>query len=92
MLVFSIYVPPVSYRQISERVAMRPTVEEMQATNQVATSKPTRIVIARDFNRHHPALSGRGVPHQLLRYSEELLAFIHNQRLQWCLPRGMLTL
>jgi hypothetical protein len=54
MLVFSVYVPPVSYRQISERVAMQPTLEEIQATNQAATretSKPTKIVIAGDFNR-----------------------------------------
>ena len=95
MLIFSVYVPPLSYRQISKEVSMQPTLDDMQATIQDATrntTKPTKIILAGDFNRHYPAWSGRQVHHQILRNANELLAFTPNRRLQWCLPSGTPTL
>jgi hypothetical protein len=86
----SLYIFPHSTTANSQ-----PTLEEIRATIQDATrnaGKPTKLILAGDFNRHHPAWSGRGVHHQIMRHADELITFIYNQSLQWCLPRGTPTL
>jgi hypothetical protein len=95
MLVFSIYIPPLNYHQLSEEVLIQPTLEDIQTMIQEAirdTDKPTKLILAGDFNRHHPAWSGNRVNHQIMRHADKLLTFIHNQRLWWYLPHGTPTL
>jgi hypothetical protein len=61
-------------------------LDEIQATVEAAnrdSSKPTKIIIAGDLNRHHPAWNNRQVYYLYLRHSEELLAFIQDHRLGW---------
>ena len=94
ILVFSIYISPITYHQLSQEVTMKSTLDEIRTTIQDATRdtvKPSKVILAGYFNRHHPAWSGNGVHHQIMRHAEELLTFIHNQGLQWCLPRGTPT-
>jgi ribonuclease HI len=94
ILIFSVYIPPLGYNQMSQNVSIQPTLDEIQATVEAASrdsDKPTRIIMAGDFNRHHPAWSNRQVNYLHLRHAEELLAFIQDHRLGWGLPSGTPT-
>src|ERR1700712_2277321 len=93
MLIFSVYIPPIKYRQISEEISMQTTLNEIEKSIRSTkdTSKSTRLTLAGDFNRHHPAWSNQIVNTFLLRHAEELLSFIQELGLQWCLPSGTPT-
>src|SRR2546421_204824 len=92
-LIFSVYIPPLSYSQLSEQISMQPTLDEIKATIRSATDpiKPTKVILAGDFNRHHPTWSNREVDHLRTRHAEELLAFMQDHGLQSCLPSGTPT-
>jgi hypothetical protein len=56
MLVFSIYISPLTYHQLSEDMIIQFTLEEIQTSIREATvnlSKSTIFILAGDFNRHH---------------------------------------
>jgi hypothetical protein len=93
MLIFLVYIPPIKYRQISEEISIQTTLDEIEKSIRSTkdTSKSTRLTLAGDFNRHHPAWSNQIVNTFLLRHAEELLSFIQELGLQWCLPSGTLT-
>ena len=94
ILIFSVYIPPLRYNRLSQVVSMQPALDEIQTTLDATrrdSSKPTRTILAGDFNRHHPVWSNREVNHRLLRHSEELLAFIQDHQLRWGLPSGTPT-
>jgi hypothetical protein len=43
--------------QTAEEVSIRPTLDEIQSTIQQSTrasDRPTKVILAGDFNRHHP--------------------------------------
>jgi len=94
VLIFSIYIPPLDFHRLQELQTIKPTLDSIQNTIKDTTSKdtkPTRIIMAGDFNRHHPSWSGRQVHHTVMSHSGELLQFMHEQQLQMGLPRGTPT-
>ena len=56
-----------------------------------STLQPIKLIVSRDFNRHHPMWSGRHVYHTILGHAEELLQFMHTRNLQPGLPPGTPT-
>ncbi|EGD99960.1 hypothetical protein TESG_08624 [Trichophyton tonsurans CBS 112818] len=94
ILLFSVYIPPFGLYQSSEEFSIQPMLDEIQSTIQRTTQssgKPSVIVLAGDFNRHHPAWSNGPVLHKFVEHAEELVSFFQANRLQWCLPRGAPT-
>jgi hypothetical protein len=70
---------------------MLEAIESTISRAEQASSKPVMIIMAGDFNRHHPAWSNRRVHHRFTAHAEELVNFFQIHRLQWCLPRGTST-
>jgi hypothetical protein len=94
ILVFSVYIPPAGIYQTPEEVSIQQVLDEIHATIQRETGltdKPTTIITAGDFNRHHPAWSSNSVHHVTIEHAEELVNFFYRHGLQWCLPRGTPT-
>ena len=94
ILLFSAYIPPVDIHQTVEEVSIRSTLDEIESTIQQATqatNKPTIIILAGDFNRHHPAWSNHPIHHMFIEHASELVNFFQTWRLQGCLPRGLST-
>jgi Endonuclease-reverse transcriptase/Reverse transcriptase (RNA-dependent DNA polymerase) len=94
ILIFSVYLPPINLHQASEEALTHSTLDEIQSTIQQTiqrTDRPTRLILAGDFNRHHPAWSNNQVHHVFVRQAVELVSFFQTWKLQWCLPRGIPT-
>lgn len=94
MLIFSIYVPTTNHSQPMEEVSIQAMLEEIETCIQQAietTDKPTTIIMAGDFNRHHPMWSKNRIYHVAIEHAEELVTFFHKHGLQPCLPRGTST-
>jgi endonuclease/exonuclease/phosphatase (EEP) superfamily protein YafD len=73
---------------------MQPTLDEIESTIREHTRDPSNqmsLIIAGDFNRHHPAWSGTHVYERLVRHADELVNFIHARGLTWTLPSGTPT-
>jgi hypothetical protein len=59
-LIFSVYIQPAGIHQTAEEVSIQPMLDEIESTIQrikQASTKPVTVIMARDFNRHHPAWS-----------------------------------
>jgi Endonuclease-reverse transcriptase len=94
ILIFSVYIPPVDLHRSTEEMSIQFTLDKIQSIIQQTiqgTDKPTRIVLAGDLNRHHPVWGNNQVHHLFMRQAAELINFFHTWKLQWCLPRGILT-
>ncbi|GMG17056.1 unnamed protein product [Aspergillus oryzae] len=77
-----------------EEVSIQAMLEEIETCIQQAietTDKPTTIIMAGDFNRHHPMWSKNRIYHVAIEHAEELVTFFHKHGLQPCLPRGTPT-
>ncbi|KAG2001218.1 hypothetical protein GB937_010390 [Aspergillus fischeri] len=93
-LIFSIYVPHTNYSQVLGEISIQLMLKEIEACIQQATEstdKPTTIIMAGDFNRHHPMWSKNRIYHVAIEHAEELVSFFHKHGLQPCLPRGTPT-
>ena len=57
LLIFSVYISPLSHRQMSEEISIQTILNEIKTTIREATTdaKSAQIILARDFNHHHPA-------------------------------------
>jgi ribonuclease HI len=94
ILVFSVYLPPINLHQASEEASTHSALDEIQSTIQQTSQRsdrPTRLILAGDFNRHHPAWSNNQVHHVFVRQAVGLVSFFQTWKLQWCLPRGIPT-
>lgn len=93
-LVFSIYIPPIAMHEPFEASSAQEILEEIQKNIQEHTeqnSRTTKLILAGDFNRHHPAWSHRAVHHRFAQHAEELINFFQAHELQWCLAKGDIT-
>ncbi|EED11824.1 reverse transcriptase, putative [Talaromyces stipitatus ATCC 10500] len=93
-LIFSVYIPPLDAHQAASTTAAEPILAEIKNTIEEYTKEPnktTRLILAGDFNRHHPAWSHRPVSHVFTSQAEELINFFQTYKLQWCLPPGTPT-
>jgi hypothetical protein len=94
LLVFSIYIPPLNPHQAASATSAEALLEEVKSTIEKHTresNKTTSLILAGDFNRHHPAWSHRPVNHAFTAQAEELINFFQIYQLQWCLPQGIPT-
>lgn len=94
ILVFSVYVPPIDLHHIYDLQSMRSTLDEIEATvhaHNGNSSTVTTLIVAGDFNTHHPAWSGSHVYERLMVHADELINFIHARGLSWTLPSSTPT-
>ena len=90
MLVFSIYVPPMDFRISNTLQTMQATFDEINAVIRSHTENPGRsvqLLVAGDFNRHHPAWTSSEVPERLMLHAEELVNFMQVHSLHSYLPK-----
>lgn len=93
-LVFSIYIPPIEMHKAFEASSAHDVLTKIRQTIQRNTepgNRAVKLILAGDFNRHHPAWSHREVHHRLAAHADELINFFHNLELQWCLGPGETT-
>ncbi|KAI3045365.1 hypothetical protein CBS147353_11800 [Aspergillus niger] len=93
-LVFSVYVPYMDFNQSHEEASIQPMLKEIETCIRQATettTKLTTIIMAGDFNRHHPIWCKDRVHHGAIELAEELVNFFQKHGLQSCLPRGTPT-
>ncbi|EED11753.1 conserved hypothetical protein [Talaromyces stipitatus ATCC 10500] len=93
-LIFSVYIPPLDVHQATSTTSTESALKEIENTIEQHTresNKSTRLILAGDFNRHHPAWSHHSVSHIFTAQAEELINFFQEYQLQWCLPPGTLT-
>lgn len=94
ILVFSVYIEPIDLYRVHETQSMQTTLDEIETTIEEHTQNspiPTSLIIAGDFNRHHPAWSGTYVHARIMAQAEELINFIHARGLSSSLPSGTPT-
>jgi len=78
ILIFSVYIPLVDLYRPAEETPAQSTLDKIQSMIQQAiqgTDRPTRIILAGDFNRHHPAWDNNQVHHVFIRQAAELINF-----------------
>jgi endonuclease/exonuclease/phosphatase (EEP) superfamily protein YafD len=83
-LVFSVYIPPLDVHEAADTTAAESALEEIKTTIEQhtrETDKTTRLILAGDFNRHHPAWSHRAVSHVFTAQAEELINFFQEYQL-----------
>jgi endonuclease/exonuclease/phosphatase (EEP) superfamily protein YafD len=93
-LVFSVYIPYMDYSQNHEEASIQPMLREIETCIRQATEttpKSTTIIMAGDFNRHHPIWCKDRVHHGAIELAKELVSFFQQHGLQSCLPRGTPT-
>lgn len=93
-LIFSIYIPPLDIYGTTDTTPAEPVLEEVKKTIQQHAKdaeKTTKLILAGDFNRHHPAWSHRPVHRNFTDQAEELINFFQTYHLRWCLPGGIPT-
>jgi hypothetical protein len=77
-LILSVYVPYMDYRQNYEETSIQPMLWEIETCIRQATEttpKSTTIIMAGDFNRHHPMWCKDRVHHGAIELAEELVSF-----------------
>ncbi|KAI3040862.1 hypothetical protein CBS147352_9731 [Aspergillus niger] len=93
-LVFSIYIQPIALHDPVEANSAREILTEIQQTIREQAEqgeRTTKIIVAGDFNRHHPAWSHRAVHRGFAEHADELMNFFQDHELQWCLAPGETT-
>ncbi|GAA93315.1 reverse transcriptase, partial [Aspergillus luchuensis IFO 4308] len=93
-LVFSIYIPPITLLQPTHDSSAQQLLDTIQTTieeHSNSTHRTTKLILAGDLNRHHPAWNHQPIAPRLIEHADELINFFQTHRLQWCLPRGTPT-
>ena len=93
-LIFSVYTPPIDVCTAANGTELQPTLEAINQTIQEASPEigdRLRVIIAGDFNRHHPSWGHNRINRNRMGDAEELLIFMQNKELQNCVPRGTPT-
>lgn len=92
-LIFSVYIPPVPLFA-SDNTSAEPALTAIQNTISNATQdgqRSTSVILAGDFNRHHPTWGGNHIPPRFIEDAIDLVNFFQTNRLHGCLPRGTVT-
>ncbi|KAI3054121.1 hypothetical protein CBS147353_11471 [Aspergillus niger] len=93
-LVFSLYIPPVTLLHPTHESSAQQLLDPIQRTIEEhanSTNRTTKLILAGDFNRHHPARNHQPIALRLIKHADELINFFQMHQLQWCLPRGIPT-
>ncbi|KAI2700824.1 hypothetical protein CBS147333_9726 [Penicillium roqueforti] len=93
ILIFSVYIPPVPIHT-PDGASAETTLSAIHDTIQNVTRDDSRalsLILAGDFNRHHPAWGSNHIQPRFIEDTGELVNFFHNYGLQSCLPRGTAT-
>lgn len=84
LLIFSVYIPPLDVHQAASSTSTEPILEEIGNTIEQHTKesdKTTRLILAGDFNQHHPAWSHHPISHGFTTQAEELINFFQTYQL-----------
>lgn len=87
-LFFSIYIPPVPLFTADDASAV-PALTAIENTITAAVQneqRSTSIIIAGDFNRHHPMWGGNHIPPRFIEDASDLITFVQTLNVQSCLP------
>lgn len=79
---------------ISDDNSAIPVLAAIQTTTTAGTQnehRDTSLIIAGDFNRHHPMWGGSHILSKLIEYASDLVEFFQTQDLHSCLRRGTAT-
>lgn len=93
LLLFSVYIPSVPLRTPDDASA-EPAFTAIQNTITAALRdgrRSTSVVLAGDFNRHHPTWGGNHIQPRLIEEASDLITFFQANGLYSCLPRGTAT-
>ncbi|OQE69718.1 hypothetical protein PENNAL_c0129G05440 [Penicillium nalgiovense] len=93
ILIFSVYIPPVPMHT-PDGASAEATLSAIHDTIQNVTRDDSRtfsLILAGDFNRHHPAWGSNHIQPRFIEDAGELINFFHDYGLQSCLPRGTAT-
>ena len=93
LLIFSVYIPPVPMHAPDEAPAgtILAAIQETIQDTVRDSSRATGLILAGDFNRHHPAWGGNHIQPRFIEDASEVIDFFHTYTLQGCLPRGIPT-
>lgn len=92
-LIFSVYIPSVPIFTGDDGLA-EPALTAIQntiTTTLQGNRRSTSIILAGDFNRHHPMWGGNHIRPRFIEDAGDLIAFFQTNSLQSCLPRGTAT-
>ena len=93
LLLFSVYIPSVPLCTPDE-ASPEPAFTAIQNTITDAlrdSRRSTSVVLAGDFNRHHPTWGGNHIQPRLIEEASDLITFFQANGLYSCLPRGTAT-
>ncbi|KAJ5513135.1 hypothetical protein N7463_002687 [Penicillium fimorum] len=93
ILIFSVYIPPVPMHT-PDGASAEATLSAIHDTIQNVIRDDSRtfsLILAGDFNRHHPAWGSNHIQPRFIEDAGELINFFHDHGLQSCLPRGTAT-
>ncbi|CEJ62845.1 Putative Reverse transcriptase [Penicillium brasilianum] len=92
-LIFSVYIPPIPL-YTPDNASAEPALTAIQNTISDALRddrRSTKIILAGDFNRHHPTWGGNNIPPRFIEDASDLIDFFQTHNLHSCLPRGTAT-
>ena len=90
-LIFSVYIPPLDVHQTADTTPAKSMLDEIQSCieqHSQRTERTTRLILAGDFNQHHPAWSHRPVNHALTAQAGELVNFFRHTAYSGSYPEG----
>jgi hypothetical protein len=93
LLLFSVYIPSVPLCTPDE-ASPEPAFTAIQNTITAALRdgrRSTSVVLAGDFNRHHPTWGGNHIQPRLIEEASDLITFFQANGLHSCLPWGTAT-
>jgi hypothetical protein len=93
-LLFSIYIPPTPINQAPDEISIQPMLNEIESSIRRAAGsidRPTTVIMAGDFSRHHPTWGNNTARHAAIEHAEEIISFFQKHGLHSCLPRGTPT-
>jgi ribonuclease HI len=93
ILLFSVYIACVPLHAPDEASA-EPALTAIQNTISAARQddhRSTSVILAGDFNRHHPMWGGNHIQPRFTEDASELITFFQDYNLHTCLPRGTAT-
>lgn len=93
LLLFSVYIPSVPLCTPADTTA-EPAFNAIQNTIAAAIRdyrRSTCVILAGDFNRHHPAWGGNHIQPRFIEEASDLITFFEANGLHSCLPRGTAT-
>lgn len=92
VLIWSVYITPVDFRFPITLQSIQSTLDTIDAVireHANDATQPAQLLLAGDFNPHHPAWTSSEVPERMMLHAKGLVNFTQTHGLQSCLPRAI---